>query len=185
MKKTLIALALAASLPLAAQAADKPLSYTYVEGNYVNLDNGVDGVGVRGSFDLGDSGLYGLGSYGWLGGDDELLDDDEVKTHELGLGYHHGISDRADVIGELAYRSAKSDAYRIDGARASVGLRGAMSDKFEGYAKANYYDASDFDGDVTATLGGQFKFNQQWGVTAETELGNGDQAYMVGVRASF
>ena len=184
-KKTLIAFALAASLPLAAQAADKPLSYTYVEGNYVNLDNDVDGVGVRGSFNFGESGLYGLASYGWLGSDQETLDDDEVKASELGLGYHHAIADNTDLIGEVAYRSAKTDNFRLDGARGSVGVRSAMGDKIEGYAKANYYDASDYDGDVTGTVGGQFKFNPTWGVTAEGEFGNGDQAYMVGVRASF
>lgn len=44
---------------------------------------------------------------------------------------------------------------------------------------------SDFDGDVTGTVGGQFKFNKMWGVTAEAEAGNGDQTYQVGVRASF
>ena len=108
MKKSLFALALAVALPLSAQAADQPLSYTYVEGNYVNYDHGVDGVGLRGSYDFGTSGFYGLGSYGWLGSDDETLDDDEVKANELGLGYHHQVAPRTDLLGEVAYRSAKT-----------------------------------------------------------------------------
>jgi len=56
MKYSLLALALAAALPLSAQAADG-LSYTYVEADYVNLDNDVDGWGLRGSAELGETGL--------------------------------------------------------------------------------------------------------------------------------
>jgi opacity protein-like surface antigen len=185
MKKSLFALALAVALPLSAQAADKPLNYTYVEGNYQKLDHGVDGVGVRGSYELGSSGVYGLGSYGWLGSDDETLDDDEIKAHELGLGYHRAIADKTDLLGEVAYRSAKAGNVRIDGARASVGVRSAFSDRVEGIAKVNYYDASDFNGDVTGTVGGQYKFNSMWGATAEAEFGNGDKAWLLGVRANF
>jgi Ax21 family sulfation-dependent quorum factor len=185
MKKSLFALAFAVALPLSAQAADKPLSYTYVEGNYLNYDHGVDGVGVRGSYDFGTSGMYCLGSYGWLGSDDETLDDDEIKAHELGLGYHHQVAPRTDLLGEVAYRSAKTDNVRIDGARVSGGVRTAFSDRLEGLAKLNYYDASDYSGDVTGTVGGQYKFNQMWGATAEAEVGNGDKAWMLGVRASF
>lgn len=185
MKKSLFALALAVALPLSAQAADKPLSYTYVEGNYQRLDHGVDGIGLRGSFNFGDSGFYGLAGYSWLGSDDETFDDDEVKGSEVGLGYHHGLSDKTDLLGEVAYRSLKNDAYRIDGGRASVGVRSAFSDRIEGIAKVNYYDASDYDGDVTGTVGGQYKFNDTWGATAEAEFGNGDKAWLVGVRASF
>ena len=48
MKRTLIALALAAILPISAQASDK-LSYSYVEANYSNLDGDFDGWGLRGS----------------------------------------------------------------------------------------------------------------------------------------
>ena len=66
-----------------------------------------------------------------------------------------------------------------------MGVRSALSDKFEGIAKLNYYDLSDYSGDVTGTVGAQYKFNQNWGVTGEAEVGHGDQAYMLGVRASF
>ena len=66
MKRSLIALVLAAAIPFSAQADDK-LSYTYIEGNYnyVDADGGAeaDGFGVRGSFEFGESGFYGFG--GW------------------------------------------------------------------------------------------------------------------------
>ena len=45
MKRSLMALALASLVPIAAHADDK-LSYTFVEGNYINTDadSGLDGV---------------------------------------------------------------------------------------------------------------------------------------------
>ena len=185
MKKSLFALALAVALPLSAQAADKPLSYTYAEGNYLKADHGVDGWGLRGSAAIGDSGFYGLGSYSWLNADNGLGGNANVKANELGLGYHHEIAANTDLIGEVAYRNAKANGYNIDGARGSVGVRTAFSDRIEGLAKLNYYDASDYTGDVTGTVGGQYKFNSMWGATAEAEFGNGDKAWLLGVRASF
>ena len=189
MKKTLFALALAAVLPLSAHAAEpaKGLSYTWLEGDYIDVDGG-DGWGLRGQADIGSSGLYVLGGLGWLGNNsdnDPLLEDINVKTNELGLGYHHPIADNTDLIAEVAYQNADADVVRIDGARASVGARSAMTDKFEGFVKANYYDMSDYDGDVTGTVGAQYKFTPMWGVTGEAEFGHGDQQWMLGVRASF
>lgn len=184
MKKSLFALALAAALPFAAQAQEKDLSYNWVEGNYVNLDNSTDGWGLRGSYEFGTSGLYGLAGYSWLDADTPL-GDVSVKANELGLGYHHSIADQTDLITEVAYRNARGGGVNIDGGRASVGVRSAMTKNFEGFVKANYYDLSDYSGDVSGTVGGQYKFNPNWGVTAEAEVGNGDQAYLLGVRASF
>jgi Ax21 family sulfation-dependent quorum factor len=189
MKKTLIALALAAVLPLSAHAAEpaKGLSYSWLEGDYIDV-NGGNGWGLRGSFDFGNSGLYGFGSWSKLDADEDDFDidiDNDVDANEFGLGYHHPIADNTDLLVEGAYRNYDADVYRIDGARVSVGARSAMTDNFEGFVKANYYDMSDFDGDLTGTVGAQYKFNPTWGVTGEAEFGNGDEAYMLGLRASF
>src|SRR5690606_16637807 len=81
MKRSLIALSLAALLPLAAQADDK-LSYTYIEADYVNVDSDADGFGVRGSFEFGNSGFYGFGAYNWLETDVGSID---FETSELGF----------------------------------------------------------------------------------------------------
>lgn len=183
MKHKLIALALAA-LPFTAFAADG-LSYTYVEGNYVNLDHGTDGAGLRGSAEIANSGFYVTGQYAWLNAD-AVPDDVNVRARELGVGYHHGVSAKTDLIGELAYRNAEVEGGgNIDGGRASVGVRSAIGTRGEAYVKGNYYDASDYRGDGTGTVGGQFKFTDKLGVTAEVEAGNGDKAYLVGLRASF
>ena len=182
MKTSLFALAIAAALPFSAHATD--LSYTSVEADYVNLDHGTDGWGLRGSVAIGSTGLYALGGYSQLSADGTPNNVD-VRSNELGLGYHHPVADKTDLIGELAYRNAESGNTNIDGARASVGVRSAVAEHFEGFVKANYYDASDYHGDVTGTVGAQYKLNKTWGATAEAELGQGDQAYLVGVRASF
>ena len=183
--KTLFALALAAALPLTAQAEGGDLSYKWLEADYLNLDHGTDGFGLRGQYQFGASGLYGLGGYTRVKADNGLGGDVTIKGNELGLGYHHAIADKTDLIAELAYQNADADVVRIDGLRSSVGVRSGFNDKVEGFAKINYYDLSDYNGDVTGTLGAQYKFTQNWGLTGEAEVGHGDQAYMLGVRASF
>ena len=185
MKRSLLALALLATLPLAAQADDK-LSYTYVEGGYVNLqgDGGfdADGFGVRGSFEFGDSGFYGFGSYAQVEVDNTNFD---IDNTEIGVGYGHGLSDNLDLIAEAAWLNSDAGVADADGYRASVGLRGSFSENFEGLLKANYIDGDEFDGDFSGTLGAQYKFTQTWGVTGEVEFADGGETYLLGLRASF
>lgn len=183
MKLKLLSLALIAGLaaPLAASAAD--VSYTYVEGGYSNIDGDADGAYVRGSVNFGDSGFYGLGSYSYLETD---VGNISLRPAELGVGYHYGLSQGVDLIGEAAYVRVDTDFGDIDGYRGSVGVRGNLASKVEGLAKVNYTDGDDFDGDFSGTLGAQYKFNNTWGLTGEVEFGrDSTTAYLVGVRASF
>jgi len=182
MKRKLLALALVA-LPFAAFAADD-LKYTYVEGDYTDLDHGVHGPALRGSYAFGQSGLYATGSYAWLDGKD-VPDDVNLRAHELALGYHHGIAKRTDLLGEVGYRKAEADGASVEGARATIGVRSALGKRGEAFVKGNYYDGADYKGDATASVGGQFKFTDTWGLTAEVEAGNGDRTWLTGVRASF
>ena len=202
MKRSLMALALLAALPMSAQAADG-LSYNYIEANYLAVDiDGVDdfepeGYGLKGSFALGES-FYAFGSYASasdsisveIAPGVEVDFDMDVDQSQLGLGYRHGISDKADFITELSWINQSVDADGFgemdgNGGKLSVGVRGMMADKFEGYAKANYIDGSDFDGDFSATLGAYIRFNENWGLTGEAEFGGDVDVYMLGVRASF
>lgn len=187
MNKTLLAAAMLAlplaALPLVAHATDD-LSYSYLEADYLNLDHGTDGPALRGSVDLAKTGLYATGSYGWLKADG-TPNDVNLRAHELGLGYHHSVAAKTDLIGEVAYRKAEAGTASVEGARASIGVRSALGEHVEGIVKANYYDGADYHGDATGTVGGQYKVNKTWGATAEAELGNGDRAYLLGVRASF
>ena len=185
MKRTLIAFALASLLPLAAQADDK-LSYTYVEGNYLNSDSdaGLDaeGFGLRGSYEFGQSGFYGTAGYSQSDLDGTSID---AETVDVGFGYAHSISDNADLIGEIGHTRSDIEVAKIDGFRTSVGLRGSFTPNFEGLIKANYTDGSDFDGDFSGTVGAQYKFTQTWGLTGEVNFDDNAQTYLVGVRASF
>lgn len=191
MTRSLIALALVAMLPLSAQADDK-LSYTYIEGNYIDIngDSDGDGFGVRGSFEFGESDFYGFGSYQWLEVDGASIGvvptKIDVDFTDIGIGYAHGISPNAALISELAYIKADAGGGAdADGYRVSVGLRGSFSDNVEGLIKANHTDGSDFDGDFSGTAGLHWKFTQTWGLTGEVEFGDGGEAYLLGLRASF
>jgi len=177
MKKTLIALALVAALPLSANAAER--SYTYVEGTYNNIDSDVDGFGVRGSVEFADSGFYALGdyrNYSERGAD--------IDTWELGLGYALNLSDNLDLVAEAAH----TDYEVVDGYRLSTGLRGNFTENFEYLGKVNYRNldvAGDSD-DFTYTAGLQYKFSPTWGLTGEVEFdGDSAEIYTVGLRASF
>lgn len=182
MKHSLIALALVAMLPLSAQADDK-LSYTYIEGNYVNLDGDADGFGVRGSFEFGQSNFYGFGTWQNVEIDNTNID---VDFFDIGFGYAHSISQNADLISELAYIKADAGGgANADGYRVSVGVRGSFNDKLEGLLKANYTNGSDFDSDFSGTAGLQWKFTQTWGLTGEVTFADGGETYLVGLRASF
>ena len=193
MKRSLMALALAAALPVSAQAAE--LSYNFIELDYASMnidgagsDFDPDGFGLKGSFELGEK-FYGFGSY--LRGSEEVSGVDfDIDQTQLGLGYRHGVSDSADFIAELSWINNSVDIEGFgdadaNGGRLSAGFRGAMAENFEGYAKANYTDGGDFDGDFSGTLGAQVKFNPTWGVTGEAEFGSDANIYMLGLRASF
>jgi Ax21 family sulfation-dependent quorum factor len=193
MKRSLMALALAAVLPLSAQASE--LSYNFVELDYarLNVDGaGADfnptGFGLKGSFAFGDK-FYGFGSY-LRGSDDVSGTDVDLDQTQLGLGYRHAVSDSADFIGELSWIDQGVDIEGLgsdnaSGGRLSAGFRGQLAKNFEGYAKANYTDGGDFSGDFSGTLGAQVKFNPTWGVTGEAEFGSDADVYMLGLRASF
>lgn len=181
MKRSLLALALVALVPFAAQADDN-LSYTYVEADYLNVDGDADGFGLRGSLEFGQSGFYGFGGYSNVDIDNTSID---IDLWNLGLGYAHGVAPNADLISEVSYINADAGGFDADGYRVSVGVRGSFSPKFEGMLKANYTDGSDFDGDFSATIGAQYKFSSMWGIVGEAEFGNGSDSYLLGVRASF
>ena len=197
MKRTLFALALAAALPMSAQASE--LSYSYIEGDYAwmniddeDLDFDPSGFGIKGSVAVGEA-WYLFGGY--LQGDDSQddIDLDTAQTN-VGIGWRHAISDKADFNGELSYVHQNVDVdfgggvsgdADGDGYRLSAGIRGEMAENFEGYAKANWTDGSDFDGDFSGTIGAQVKFGGMWGITGEAEFGNDANIYMLGLRASF
>lgn len=193
MKKQLaLALALAVA-PFAASAGE--LSYSYVEGGYARVDVDGDGLGnidfdglqLRGSVAVSES-LYLFGGYGSVTNDD-FGGDLDFNELQLGLGYRHGLSERADFIAEVGYVEQEVeglfDSLEANGGRVSVGFRGALSSNFEGLVKAGYTDGGEFEGEFSVTSGALVKFNPTWGLVGEIEAGEDVTKYLVGVRASF
>lgn len=175
--------ALAAALPLAASANE--LSYRYAEGGYQHIDgDGADANGgfLRGAYELGDSNVYVLGGYRHLSTNGYDL---RPRQTEVGVGYHHDFSPRVHGLGELAYQHNDTRLGDYDGFRASAGVRGQFSERWEGLAKVNFYDKGDYRSDTTGTVGVQYRFTPRWGVTSEVEFDGDNQAYLLGVRASF
>ncbi|MBB1473165.1 MULTISPECIES: diffusible signal factor-reguated Ax21 faimly protein [unclassified Luteimonas] len=188
MKRSLIALTLAAALPFAASAAEG-VTYNYVEAGYqaTNGDIDADGVGVNGSFSFHPN-FHVFGGYSSQEIDDTSLDVDQLK---VGLGYNLEISPRADLLARVAYQ--KLDAGRVlgtdlefDGWSTEVGVRGSLARNFDGYALAGYedYDGG-IDGDFYGRLGANLKFNPNWGINGDVKFAGGDTEWFVGPRFTW
>ena len=155
---TLATLALAASLPFAASAADG-LSYNYVQGGYMttNTDGGdADGWALKGSAALTPN-FHLFGDFA----NQEIDGTDAYDKFDAGGG-------------------AEFDGYSVE-----AGVRGAMTPMLEGYALAGYEDGDEFDGDFYGRLGAQLKFNTNWGVAADVKVADGDTQWFVGPRLTW
>jgi hypothetical protein len=206
MKRSLFALALAAALPLSAQAADDGVSFTYVEADYINADVGdldnMDGFAVRGNVGFAEH-WYGTASLSRVSRGDIDLGytvpvDVDFEQDTVGIGFHTAIGTKAQFLAELAYASDSFEVEnnsvgsaddRFNGYRATAGIRTLMGSRFEGEFKAHYTDLSDVDAGFGGEINGIFHINETWGVLAgwqSDDLGddNVDQ-WKLGVRASF
>jgi len=184
MKRSLLALTLLAALPFAASAADG-ISYTYVEGGYTatNTDAGdADGWAIKGSGAVAPN-FHIFGEF-----DKQEIENTnfDVDHYRVGVGYNRDITANTDLLTRVAYE--KYDAGQgidFDGYSVEAGVRSALAPNFEGYALAGYEDGDSYDGEFYGRLGGQVKFNQQWGLSGDVKFIDGDTQYFVGPRVSF
>jgi len=186
MKKSLLALTLAASLGVAASAsAAEGVSYNFVEGGYVasNLKDSpdADGWAIGGSAAIAPN-FHLFGNYSSQELDRSGFSIDNLR---LGVGYNHQISQRMDLLTRVAYERFETDIADFNGYSVEVGVRGALTPMLEGYALAGYEDGSDYDGDFYGRLGGQVKFNPNWGLTADVKFAGNDTLWFVGPRFTF
>lgn len=201
MKRTIFALVLAAALPMSAQASE--LSYSFVELDYLNSTNGVTdgfsgqgldttGYGVRGSFGFAENFYV---SAGYSQGDLDNLSFIDNDKWNVGFGYHRSMYDQADWFVEAGYTKASSNEPVLDDSfyNVSAGIRGSISDHFEGIAKLSYNDGADnngaffpqYDSAFSASVGLQWRINEMWGIVGEIQAYEDATDYTVGVRASF
>ena len=185
MKNTsVLALALLATLPFAASAAEG-VSYNYIQGGYTatNTDGAdADGFGVDGSVAIAPN-FHLFGGYSNQELDNTSIDFDQWR---VGVGYNREIARSADLVTRVAYE--KFDAgqgFDYDGWSAEVGVRGALAPNFEGYAMAGYEDGDEYDGEFYGRLGAQVKFNPNWGVSGDVKFVDGDTQWFVGPRFSW
>ncbi len=209
-KQLILALAIAAA-PFAASADGH--SYTYVEGGYAQLNQELPQIeGLRiddveaGGFFIGGSAALGdtfhvFGSYRQA--DDDVgvsspiighLGDAGIDMNQaiVGVGYHHSLSQRTDLLTEVSFLSTEIDIEddgepSIDGDdfRVAVGVRHLIANNVDIWAKGNYTDGDVYDGSFSATLGLQYHLTPVWGIVGEAELGDEFSQATVGMRASF
>jgi Ax21 family sulfation-dependent quorum factor len=186
MKRTALALALLPLLPIAAQANE--LSYSFIEGGYTRTDLDVfrdsDGLRIGGSAALG-SNFHVFGNYGREEVPVQGVDLD-FDLWNVGFGYHYAMSPRAHLVTELAYRKLDlGQGFDADGVSVEVGVRGLLGDRVEGWAMLGYFDGKDISGDTYARLGGQLRFNRNWGLMLEATVSDGNNNYFIGPRFTF
>ena len=118
------------------------------------------------------------------------------------------VPDDVDLVARVSYEKADYD--RIgdgDGYGVEVGVRAALTPAFEASAGVRHRDV-DFDGEIACIaivpvppacqfaaeadgsdtaffVGGQYKFNPQWGIAAEVSFSDADNRVFVGPRISF
>jgi len=206
MKKQLLAAAVLAFASCGAFAQDiTPTNLTSVSWTYVEVgaartkfdDSGFsmdfDGWNVRGSVDVADE-------YHVFGGFQETKNNEfvdfDLKEAQLGIGWHPKISANANAVVELSWirQDLSADFLGVDIDdeqdnlyRVSAGLRGAFGEHFVGSLKANYTDSNDWqsDGEFGGTVGAEVRFNKMWSLVGEADVGEHQNHYSVGVRASF
>ncbi len=183
MKRSLLALTLLAALPFAASAAEG-VSYNFVQGGYsaTNGDGDADGFGIDGSVAVHPN-FHLFGGYSNQEIDDTNIDFDQWK---FGVGYNYEIAPKADLITRIAYEKFDAGSgFELDGYSAEVGVRGALTNNFEGYAMAGYEDYEQLDGDFYGRVGALVKFNETWGVNGDVKFADGDTQWFVGPRVTW
>lgn len=212
MKKTLL-LALAISATSFAASAGE-ISYNSVEFGYAQTQLDTDttrndkslqdmrpkGYYLKGSVELGESPFYLFGGYG-QGNDtatahvatDRVSINAKQRSYEAGVGVHYGLNEKTDLLLETSYVSdrvsidRKGIHKRINGeaVRFAVGVDGMMTDKLEGWAKANYTQGELTSAQFGAELGAQYYFTKTWGIVGQYNYSRDSSGYQVGVRANF
>ena len=193
MRLALAAL-IVAIVPFAAQAAD--LSYSYLQGGYQFGHNasGRDSHGWSGTAAAAIGNNFQIiGGYARTDRDNSYrFPNQSADTWSLGGGFHTGINANTDFVTHLDYKQASIDGVSRDLHTWSgeAGVRSALAPKVEGWVMAGYGDThnpntGNSHDEFFGKLGGQYKFNKQWGLVADGKISHDDRSLFVGPRFSF
>lgn len=191
IRKSLLGLTLLATLPFAASAAEG-ISYNYVEGGYVRTDTDfgdAEGFGAKGSFAIAPN-FHLFGGFSGQEVDDFSVSGIEFNGFDIdlmnvGIGYNHEISPRADLLTRVAYERSKVWGETFNGYSVEAGVRGSLAPNFEGYALAGYENGRRYDGDFYGRVGAQVKFSPMWGISGDVKFSDGDTQLFIGPRITF
>ncbi len=207
MKRSLFALAMAAALPMSAQASDFDYSYFevgFTQQDYGYSDSSQSGYTASGSLGFAEN-FYVSGTYRQTDGISKqsfYFNDTDSDYWDVNFGYHRSVNANNDFIAEIGYADWSSDYQYYfypntpwfggqnddSGVRFAVGLRTAIGDKWETVAKLGRQGGGDdyFEGLTTAEVGVMYKINPNWGVSFNTKMVNDwETHYTLSVRGSF
>ena len=184
MKKSIFATALIASLfACAATASAADLSTSYVQAQYADMGDGIDGASIKGSVALGGTGLYLSGEYSKY----DVIDSVELKETVALLGYQKNVTDKVALFGEGGFYSVDVEGFDADGYQAAVGARFVAGKYFEPYVKVAYTDVDEIGGATEGTIGTLIKPWSHVGIIAQYSFGEDSNAdlWKAGVRFSW
>ena len=184
MKRSLIALTLAAALPFSAMAADG-ISYNYIEGGYAatNVDGGsdADGWALKGSGAIAPN-FHLFGAYDKQDIDNSSL---SLKHGTAGVGYNRTLTPTTDFVTKVAYENYKAGSYKQDGYSLEGGVQSRLSPRITGAASLGYEDGDNVDGDFYGKLGGQVHLTRNWSVSGDVKIADGATGFFIGPRYTF
>lgn len=183
MSRNLLAVAgLALVLPFAAAAAERNMSYDFVEFGYADLDLGaqafagpddelaVSGLQLAAGYELSDF-IFLTGSYDDLGGDANV----SVRRRSFGAGMAFGIGDRTDMYATVSYLKIGLTHAELEdsGLAGELGMRRMVGSRSELFASAGYSSIFD-DSDTLFSVGGRYWLSDGFAVSLayqDSELG--------------
>lgn len=184
-------IAIVALCALGSSAYAEGLSYNYVEGRYIHtefddagFDFDGDGVGLSGSFEIGEM-WQAIAQY-------ETSDLDfglDVDRFRLGGGFHSPLSDRVDFVANFFYTrldlSGSGFSADDDGLGMSVGLRGLAADRFELAGFVEYVDLDDSGDDTSLRGEAWYWFTDRFAAGASIDSGDDFTIWGIGGRYYF
>jgi Outer membrane protein beta-barrel domain len=166
------------------QAGGALFSYNYLQFSFVDLDSGLDGFKIDGSFDLNPN-LALTASYMTTDNSSSF----DYDLFALGLAYHQRLVDipKSDIVLHGEFLSASLDhahgsfthSHDDDGLRLGAMLRYQAQQNIELFGDLSY--TSIYDNDLALTAGVNLALNRQFSVVAAVELSD-DDMLLLGIR---
>lgn len=178
------------ALALSASASAYDFDYTFVDVGYGqiefdDIDVDGDGFGIGGSFAI--SPAFHLFA-GYTAADFDF--DVDSSSLDVGIGWHHGLSDVVDFVATLSYEYVEIDAPGFgsvddNGLGLGAGLRFAATEALEINGGITYVDLSDSGDETSFGLGGLYKFNDMFALGLGGSWGDDTSSYTLTGRFHF